>query len=235
MKRHRNFEFYVGEYLKQHGYQVQVTQGVADWGVDVFCEKDGKRYAVQVKMYGTSKTKISRKQIFELYGVMTYFDCQGAMMVYNGGIMSEAIAVAEKLGIELISLDYRDMEVETSEDLFQEDEYSFENIWEKYVRPLAYTEITNSSGYSATIGEVTEGYIVRINNKGKAERVKCDLFKWMIDRIHSHGVAESIDLRNEFRTVHSSFVTLVFANIPICEVAYNPRRVTFRRIHNNVV
>ena len=230
MKKHRHFEFYAGEYLKQQGYNVQVTQGVADWGVDVFCEKDGKKYAVQVKMYGTSKTKISRKQIFELYGVMNYFDCQGAMVVYNGGIMTDAVDVAEKLGIELIPLDYRNLETEISEDLFQEDEYSFENIWEKYVRPLAYKKIENSLGLSASVGEVTDGYIVRINNEGKGERVKSDLFKWMIDRIHSHGVAESIDLRNEFSTRHSSFVTLVFANIPICEVAYYPRRVTFRRI-----
>lgn len=27
MKRHRNFEFYAGEYLKQNGYQIEVTQG----------------------------------------------------------------------------------------------------------------------------------------------------------------------------------------------------------------
>ena len=59
MKRHRNFEFYAGEYLKEQGYKVEVTPGVADWGVDIFCEKDCNKYAVQVKMYGTSKTKIS--------------------------------------------------------------------------------------------------------------------------------------------------------------------------------
>ena len=235
MKRHRSFEFYAGEYLEQHGYKVEVTQGVADWGVDAFCEKDGRRFVVQAKMYGTSKTKVSRKQIFELYGVMHYFDCQGALMVYNGGIMRDAEAAARKLGIELILLDYRKMESAVSEDLFCADEYSFESIWEKHVRPLANTQIVNSNGYSATIGEVTDGYIVRINSKGKSERVKSDLFKWMVDRMHSHGVAESIDLRNEFRTVYSSFVTLVFANIPLCEVMYNPRRVAFKRMDDDAV
>lgn len=229
MKRHRSFEFYAGEYLKQNGYQVEVTQGVADWGVDIFCEKEGKRFVAQVKMYGTSKTRISRKQIFELYGVMVYFDCQGAMMVYNGGVMNDAVVVAEKLGIELIPLDYQTMEKELEEDLFMEEEYSFHSVWEQYIRPLANKEIKDSRGFSAIVGEVTGGYIIRINSKGKAEKVKSDLFKWMIDRMHSHGSAESIDLRNEFHTVHSSFVTLVFANIPICEVTYNPRRVVFKR------
>ena len=229
MKRHRSFEFYAGEYLKQKGYQVEVTQGVADWGVDIFCEKEGKKYVAQVKMYGTSKTRISRKQIFELYGVMAYFDCQGAMMVYNGGIMNDAVTAAEKLGIELISLDYQGMEEEQEEDWFGEDEYSFQFIWNQYIRPLANGVIKDSRGFSTQVGEVTDGYIVRINSKGKPEKVKSDLFKWMIDRMHSHGFAESIDLRNEFHTSYSSFVTLVFANIPVCEVTYNPRRVTFKK------
>ena len=176
MKRHRNFEFYAGEYLKEQGYHVEVTQGVADWGVDIFCEKDSKKYAVQVKMYGTSKTKISRKQIFELYGVMTYFDCQGAKMIYNGGIMKDAIQAAEKLHIELIELDYSSMEEPIGMDDTFDDNYSFQSIWEQYIRPLAHKEISDTRGFSASVGEVTDGYIERINNKGKKEKVKSDLF-----------------------------------------------------------
>jgi HJR/Mrr/RecB family endonuclease len=42
MKRHRRFEFLAGEYLKEEGFKTEVTPGVADWGVDVFAEKDGK-------------------------------------------------------------------------------------------------------------------------------------------------------------------------------------------------
>lgn len=76
MRRHRRFEFLAGEYLKQEGYQTEVTQGTADWGVDVFAEKDGKRYVVQAKMYGYCKTKVTRSMMMELYGVMHYFDCR---------------------------------------------------------------------------------------------------------------------------------------------------------------
>ena len=75
MTRYRQFEFLAGEYLKQEGFETEVTQGSADWGVDVFAEKDGKRYAVQVKMYGDCKTKVTRSMMMELYGVMHYFDC----------------------------------------------------------------------------------------------------------------------------------------------------------------
>ena len=70
MKRHRRFEFLAGEYLKKEGFEIEVTQGVADWGVDVFAEKDGIKYVVQAKMYGDCKTKINRRVMMELYGVM---------------------------------------------------------------------------------------------------------------------------------------------------------------------
>ena len=76
MKRHRKFEFLAGEYLKQEGFEIEVTKGVADWGVDVFAEKDGVKYAVQAKMYGDCKTKINRRMMMETLWVMRYFDCQ---------------------------------------------------------------------------------------------------------------------------------------------------------------
>lgn len=205
---------------------------MADWGVDIFCEKGGKKYAVQVKMYGTSKTKISRKQVFELYGVMTYFDCQGAIIIYNGGIMKDALLAAQKLNIEMIELDYKGMEEELNFDEYQDSQYSFQSIWDQYIHPLANQEISDVRGFSAQVGDVTDGYIIRINSKGKKEKVKSDLFKWVIDRIHRYGFAESIDLRDEFRTIHSPFVTLVFANIPICKVTYNPRKITFKKTVN---
>lgn len=57
IKRHRSFELCSAKVLESMGYEnIDVTRGVADWGADVFCEKDGIKYVGQVKMYGTSKT-----------------------------------------------------------------------------------------------------------------------------------------------------------------------------------
>lgn len=110
MKRHRRFEFLAGEYLKKEGFEIEVTQGVADWGVDVFAVKNGLKYVVQAKMYGDCKTKINRRMMMELYGVMRYFDCQGAMMIYNGQIMPDAVKVAEKLDIQLVYIDQHQLD-----------------------------------------------------------------------------------------------------------------------------
>ena len=229
MKRHRSFEFFIGDYFKSLGYEVEVCQGVNDWGADLFLHKDGVKYVVQAKMYGTSKTKVSRKQLFELHGVMAYFDCAKSILVYNGKIMPDALLVAEKLGIELVYLDYKDMEPELEEDVFADDEHSFYTIWNEHIKALAGKTIANERGLTCQVGEVTDGYIERISAKGVKTRISADLFKWVVDRIHSHGHAESIDLRNEFNTRFSSFVTLVFANIPCCRVMYNPRTIYFQK------
>lgn len=37
MTRHRQFEFLAGEYLKNEGFETEVTTDVADWGVDMLC------------------------------------------------------------------------------------------------------------------------------------------------------------------------------------------------------
>ena len=117
MKRHRSFELCSAKILEGMGYvNIDVTRGVADWGADVFCEKDGVKYVGQVKMYGTSKTKISRKDVMELYGVMAYFDCQGAFFLYSGKRTPEALRAAEKLGIEWYEVNHMDLDEELDKD-----------------------------------------------------------------------------------------------------------------------
>jgi len=75
--------------------------------------------------------------------------------------------------------------------------------------------------------QVTDASIIKESERGKKSRVKKDLFKWIIERIRHYGFAEAIDLRNEFHTQASSFVTLIFAQIPMFKVTYNPRRIEF--------
>lgn len=228
MKRHRSYEFYAAKYLNDLGYTTDVTNAVGDWGVDIFALKDGIKYAVQVKMYGVSKTKISRKDIMELYGAMEYFDCQAAIVIYNGMINNDSWIVANKLGIKMIYLDYEKMEKELPEDEQINDYiHSLHNIWNNHVMPLAYKRLSNGNGLSYEIGEVTDGYIEVYSQQNKKSKIKIDEFKWIIDRIRHYGEAYSIDLRNELKSRHSSMVTMIFANIPLFKVTYNPRKIVF--------
>ena len=227
MKRYRSFELCSAKVLESMGYEnIDVTRSVADWGADVFCEKDGVKYVGQVKMYGTSKTKISRKDVMELYGVMAYFDCQRAFFLYSGRRTSEALRVAEKLGIEWIKVNHMDMDEELEEDTMPK-EITIDYVWDKFIRPLEGQSFVNTKGFENKVIQVTDAYILKESDEGNQSRVKKDLFKWIIDRIRHYGFAEAIDLRNEFHTQASSFVTLIFAQIPIFKVTYNPRRIEF--------
>jgi len=232
MKRHRSFELCSAKILEGMGYvNIDVTRGVADWGADVFCEKDGVKYVGQVKMYGTSKTKISRKDVMELYGVMAYFDCQSAFFLYSGKRTSEALRAAEKLGIEWYEVNHMDLDEELEEDALP-NEITIDYIWDTFIRPLEGESFVNTQGFENRVIQVTDAYILKVSANGKPSRVKKDLFKWIVDRIRHYGFAEAIDLRNEFHTQASSFVTLIFAQIPLFKVTYIPRRIEFNNDYN---
>ena len=221
MRRHRRFEFLAGEYLKQQGFETKVTQGSADWGVDVFAEKDGKRYVVQAKMYGDCKTKITRSMMMELFGVMHYFDCQGAILIYNGGMMDDAKQVAEKLGIQLVYLDQHQLEQllpETDTDVSDD---VFSKIWNE-IRQLEGHTIHKSPDTFYHILKVTDGDISYTNRGGKRHRESADLFRRITSRIWNYGSIEQCQMRGEYGTKASAFITTVFANIPSCKVTPNP-------------
>ena len=227
MRRHRKFEFLAGEYLKKEGFEIEVTQGVADWGVDVFAVKNGLKYAVQAKMYGDCKTKINRRMMMELYGVMRYFDCQGAMMIYNGQMMPDAVKVAEKLDIQLIYIDQHQLDEACPEIDLSETEQTFDTIWND-ISTLAGKTIINSRGTAYQIVCVTDGDITYTNKAGHQMREKADLFRQIVAHICQYGSIQQCQLRGEFGTYASAFISTVFANIPSCEVIPNPTTIMIR-------
>ena len=227
MRRHRRFEFFVGEYLKHLGYEVEVTQGVADWGIDAFGVKDGMKYAVQAKMYGDCKTRVNRRMMMELFGAMHFFECQGAIMIYNGRIMTDALQVAEKLGIQVVYLDQHEMDGTYSDDLLSPLDEVFEKIWNEICQ-LEGRQIENCRGTLYQILRVTDGDITYTNQSGKRHKEPVDLFRRIVGRILQHGYVEQSQLRGEFSTLASAFIATVFANIPSCSVTSNPTTITIK-------
>ena len=227
MKRHRRFEFLAGEYLKKEGYEVEVTPGVADWGVDVFAEKEGISYVVQAKMYGDCKTKITRSMMMELYGVMHYFDCQRSMMIYNGRIMPDALQVAEKLGIQLVYLDQHRLDQLLPEVSLEETADTFNTLWQE-IRQLEGNTIVNNRGTSYIILKVTDGDITYTNQKGNRYRESADLFRRILARVQSYGSIQQSQLRGEFGTYASAFVTTVFSATNSCKVTANPNTIRLK-------
>ena len=69
--------------------------------------------------------------IMELYDVLSYFDCQGAMMIYNGQMMPDAVKVAVKLGIQLIYLDQHQLDQTLPEVVSDETAVAFNTLWQE--------------------------------------------------------------------------------------------------------
>ena len=100
------FEQYVGNIYVSEGYEVKVSPLTNDWGIDIIAVKKNEKLGIQVKMYGHTNRKVNRAMIMELYGAAAYQDCSKGVLVTDGIILSDAIKVAEKLGVQIRYLYY---------------------------------------------------------------------------------------------------------------------------------
>ena len=175
-------------------------------------------------MYGDCKTSITRRMMMVLYGVMHYFDCQRAMLIYNGRIMADALQVAEKLGIQLAYLDQHRLDQLLPEVSLEETADTFNTLWHE-IRQLEGKTIINNRGTRYDILKVTDGDITYTNQNGKRHRESADLFRRILSRVQSYGSIQQSQLRGEFGTYASAFISTVFANIPSCKVILNPTTI----------
>ena len=68
-----DFEYYCAELLKNNGfYNVSVTQGSGDQGIDVLAEKGGVKYGIQCKCYSSD---IGNKAVQEAFSGCRYYNC----------------------------------------------------------------------------------------------------------------------------------------------------------------
>ena len=105
----------------------------------------------------------------------------------------------------------------------------FDQVWAEYIKPMSGKTIRNEYGLSAKVLNVTDDYVEKLSHTGKVTRVSKEMFRWIADNIRANGTANTADLRNCFCAIDaSSFVTLVYANIPLFDVHYNPRTIRLK-------
>lgn len=93
----RQFEFFCAKLLEENGfYEVEVTKGSGDYGVDVLAEKDGVTYAVQCKRYDSP---VGVKAIQEACAGREYYDRMVGAVMTNQYFTQPAVEAARKLKI----------------------------------------------------------------------------------------------------------------------------------------
>lgn len=100
------FEYFCAELLQERGfYDVEVTKGSGDYGVDILAEKDGISYAIQCKAY---TSPVGVKAVQEAYAGRDYYDRMVGAVLTNQYFTKPAVEAAKKLKILLWDRGYLD-------------------------------------------------------------------------------------------------------------------------------
>ena len=75
------FELFCADLLKYNGYNnVSVTSGSGDYGVDILCEKDLNKYAIQCKCYSGN---VGNHAVQEVVSGKIFYKCNKAIVITN--------------------------------------------------------------------------------------------------------------------------------------------------------
>lgn len=220
----KKFEEFVAHHFKERGYKVVLTPFSGDYGVDIFAENLTQKIAIQVKMYGGTARKVNRESILKLHGAKDYFDCNKAIIVTNGGILEDAIDVANKLGIEIVNLDFEYQSIE-----YKTFDNSFESIWSNYIIPLRNKQISQENGLTNKIIEVDWSGIKRQTSKGNISKIDIEIFREAYKMLIKHGYVERNYLNQNYIKRGSSGVILVLSQLPFVEFQANPIRLILKK------
>lgn len=96
------FEEYSKIFFTSKGFEVSITQKSGDYGADLIIEKDGIKWAVQVKRYSH---KVSPKAIQEVVSSKAYYACEKACVITNNYFTQAAQKLAQANEVILIDRD----------------------------------------------------------------------------------------------------------------------------------
>lgn len=99
-----DFEIYISKILEKLNYEkINVTKKSHDYGVDIFAEKDKKKYAIQCK---NTRNILGSGAVQEIFTGKEYYNCDYGIVISSGMFSTQAIDMSKKLGIQLWDRDY---------------------------------------------------------------------------------------------------------------------------------
>lgn len=233
----REYEEQVAAHFRQQGYSVELTPSHNDYGVDVFACKGNQKLAIQAKMYGGTARRVNREMVMQLHGAKDYFDCTGAVIVTDGEVAESAKQVAAKLGIETLSLTARvrqhldaapQSEPEAPRLSSGDGSLSFEQVWERYVIPLAGQTLVGEKGRTNKIMRVDWSGVQRTTSSGKEQFIAIEIFRQAVNQILAHGCVARSEINENYAKRASSGVILILSQVPHFEVQSSPIRLVLR-------
>jgi Restriction endonuclease len=221
----RQYEALVAAKLEAEGYSTQLGPYTRDWGVDVIACRGRERLAVQAKMYSGSTRRVGRECLLQLHGAAAYFDCTGALLATDGLLTEEAILVARKLHVRVMTVPAA---TGHSTPCHATRAVDFDRIWEQYVMPLAGRTLTRSGGSSNGVIAVDWVGLERITSSGARQFIPVEIFRFAIERVLRDGAITRDEINQHYPGRGSSGITLVLAQVPLFEVGGRPQTVRLK-------
>jgi len=215
----KEFEEFVSEYYRKHGYKTEITPYSNDYGVDVFALKGKEKLAIQAKMYGGTSRKINRQMVMELHGAKDFFDCTKAVIATDGTVLPDAEEVANKLNIDILYVKVAEAPNKKSS---KPKKKSFESIWEEYIIPLKGKTISRENGESNTILKVDWSGIERITSTGNKGKIKIEVFQYAVNKLFTRGYITRNEINQNYSGHASSGVVLILSQVPFFEFTDKP-------------
>lgn len=98
-----DFERFCAQLLEANGfYNVNVTPGSNDQGIDILAEKQSVKYAIQCKRYSSD---VGNKAVQEVFAGKSYYNCHVGVVLTNRYFTQSAKELAEKTQIFLWNRD----------------------------------------------------------------------------------------------------------------------------------
>ena len=97
------FEEFLADVFREHGYAVETTKVTGDQGVDLVLTRNGRRFAVQAKGYPSST--VGNSAVQEAFTGAAFYKCDVAVVVTNSTYTASAREAAAQVGCRLIGGD----------------------------------------------------------------------------------------------------------------------------------
>lgn len=222
------YEHHVAEVLAAEGWHCEVSPPTHDLGLDIVCEKQGRRLGVQVKMYGGGRP-VNSQIVMQLYGAAAYRDCGEAMIATDGRILDDARFVAKKLGVSIriiaaSGIDSREADLGGQ----GTNGWTFDSIWERYVMDLEGRTLTRHGGSANVVLAVDWGGLTRRTSNGKVQRIEIEIFQWVIERLLAGETVLRDEINDQYVKRASSGIVLIVGSLPMFDTVKVGRKSGLR-------
>jgi restriction system protein len=229
----QEYEEMVAGHFRRQGYSVELTTRSDDYGIDAFAYKENQKLALQAKMYGATSRKVNREMVMQLHGAKDYFDCTEAWIVTDGDVADSAREVAAKLQIKILYLTKDNSPtanpIPSNTARTCSAALSFDEVWERYIMPLAGRILERPDGRTNTLLAVDWSGVKRRSSNGRPQFIPIEVFRQAVSRLMERGCVTRDEINEYYAQRASSGVILILSQVPFFEHFSNPIRLCLRK------